>query len=190
MHVIRTTRITGVPPAGLTLWRIVSRSHWTSMAHRFTWMRRAVRRLWLHILPSDRSKQVTVMLLSSPVASITSGTRTEYHSDPDASANCLFAQRMGLDSLSLAWHPRLGGLQAIRLFRRWVSSQTYHRYFCAHASVTRFIKAEGSVSIVIKPLEAALASNDHIYAVVGFRFHAPLFVTLIRLLDGWKCDQC
>ena len=187
MHVIRTTRTTGVPPTALTLWRIVSRSRWTSMVHRFTWMRRAVRRLWLHILPSER---VTVMLLSSPVVSITSGTRTEYHSDPDASANCSFAQRMGLDSLSLAWLPRLGRLQAIRLFRRWVSSQTHHHYFCAHTSVTRFIKAEGSVSIVIKPLEAALASNDHIYAVVGFYFHASLFVALIRLSDGRKCNQC
>ena len=187
MHVIRTTRTTGVPPAVLTLWRIVLHSHWTSMVHRFTWMRRAVRCLWLHILPSE---QVTVMLLSSPVVSITSGTRTEYHSDPDASANCSFAQRMGLDSLSLAQHPRLGRLQAIQLFCRWVSSQTHHHYFCAHMSVTRFIKAEGSISIIVKPLEAALASNNHIYAAVGFCFHASLFVALIRLSDGQKCNQC
>ena len=37
----------------------------------------------------------------------------------------------------------------------------------AHTPAVRFIKGEGAVSIVIKPLEAALASNDHIYAVVG-----------------------
>ena len=36
-----------------------------------------------------------------------------------------------------------------------------------HPPAVRFIKGEGVVSIVIKPLEAALASNDHIYAVVG-----------------------
>ena len=29
-----------------------------------------------------------------------------------------------------------------------------------------FVRGEGVVSIVIKPLEAALADNDHIYAVV------------------------
>ncbi|KAF9653249.1 hypothetical protein BDM02DRAFT_3182788 [Thelephora ganbajun] len=34
------------------------------------------------------------------------------------------------------------------------------------ASADGFIKGEGAVSIVIKPLEAALASNDHIYAVM------------------------
>ena len=36
-----------------------------------------------------------------------------------------------------------------------------------HTPAVRFIKGEGAISIVIKPLEAALASNDHIYAVVG-----------------------
>ena len=29
-----------------------------------------------------------------------------------------------------------------------------------------FVRGEGAVAIVIKPLEAALAENDHIYAVV------------------------
>ena len=29
-----------------------------------------------------------------------------------------------------------------------------------------FVRGEGAISIVIKPLEAALADNDHIYAVV------------------------
>lgn len=30
-----------------------------------------------------------------------------------------------------------------------------------------FSKGEGAVVIVLKPLEAALADNDHIYSVVG-----------------------
>ena len=30
-----------------------------------------------------------------------------------------------------------------------------------------FVRGEGAVAIVIKPLEAALADNDHIYAVVS-----------------------
>ena len=37
-----------------------------------------------------------------------------------------------------------------------------------HTPAARFIKGEGAVSIVIKPLEDALASNDNIYAVVGY----------------------
>ena len=45
------------------------------------------------------------------------------------------------------------------------------------------------MSIVIKPLEAALASNDHIYAVVGFWPHLPSSPVLIRLPDTWNCDQ-
>lgn len=46
------------------------------------------------------------------------------------------------------------------------------------------------MSIVIKPLEAALASNDHIYAVVGFWPRSPSPVMLIRLPDARNCNQC
>jgi acyl transferase domain-containing protein len=35
-------------------------------------------------------------------------------------------------------------------------------------TITSFVRGEGAAAIVIKPLEAALADNDHIYAVVRF----------------------
>ena len=34
------------------------------------------------------------------------------------------------------------------------------------STIVRFVRGEGAVAIVIKPLEAALVDNDHIYAVV------------------------
>jgi len=36
-----------------------------------------------------------------------------------------------------------------------------------------FVRGEGAVAIVIKPLEAALADNDHIYAVVRLGLLPP-----------------
>ena len=36
-----------------------------------------------------------------------------------------------------------------------------------------FVRGEGAVAIVIKPLEAALADNDHIYAVVRLNLLSP-----------------
>ena len=46
-------------------------------------------------------------------------------------------------------------------------------------SATKLIKGEGSISVIIKPLEAALASNDRIYAVVGVRPYVPSPAVLI-----------
>ena len=46
------------------------------------------------------------------------------------------------------------------------------------------------MSIVIKPLEAALASNDHVYAVVGLWPDALSSALLIQLSDARKCYQC
>ena len=46
-----------------------------------------------------------------------------------------------------------------------------------------FVRGEGAVAIVIKPLEAALADNDHIYAVVRLSSLAPL------TLPHWTRDR-
>lgn len=51
----------------------------------------------------------------------------------------------------------------------------------------RFAKAEGAVVFVLKPLEAALADNDHIYSVVCCRIRS---IFSPKLLSGaWVCDQ-
>lgn len=43
--------------------------------------------------------------------------------------------------------------------------------------VVSFVRGEGAVAIVVKPLESALADNDHIYAVVrlGQLPHPPFY---------------
>lgn len=41
------------------------------------------------------------------------------------------------------------------------------------SAIVSFVRGEGAVTIVIKPLEAALADNDHIYAVVRFSSLPP-----------------
>ena len=38
-------------------------------------------------------------------------------------------------------------------------------------TIVSFVRGEGAVAIVIKPLEAALVDNDHIYAVVSSSSH-------------------
>lgn len=50
--------------------------------------------------------------------------------------------------------------------------------------IVSFVRGEGAVAIVIKPLEAALADNDHIYAIV--RSNSLLtYPALIILLAGF-----
>lgn len=41
----------------------------------------------------------------------------------------------------------------------------------SHLTLVRFVRGEGAVAIVIKPLEAALADNDYIYSVVSSNLH-------------------
>lgn len=53
-----------------------------------------------------------------------------------------------------------------------LSSDNVCRPFDADAN--GFSKAEGAVVVVLKPLEAALADNDHIYSVVRFLPHLLL----------------
>jgi hypothetical protein len=49
-----------------------------------------------------------------------------------------------------------------------VSNSTVPSFLFLTPIAISFVRAEGAVAIVIKPLEAALAHNDHIYAVVSF----------------------
>jgi len=50
--------------------------------------------------------------------------------------------------------------------------------------IVSFVRGEGAVAIVIKPLEAALADNDHIYAVVRSNSFLA-YPTLITPLAGF-----
>ena len=50
--------------------------------------------------------------------------------------------------------------------------------------IISFVRGEGAVAIVIKPLEAALADNDHIYAVVSLSSipFSPLSYRILQVL--------
>ena len=52
-----------------------------------------------------------------------------------------------------------------------------------------FVRGEGAVAIVIKPFEAALTDNDHIYAVVrrSTPLRSPLLITFAT--DFGHCHQ-
>lgn len=51
-------------------------------------------------------------------------------------------------------------------------------------TISSFVRVEGAVAIVLKPLDAALAERDHIYAVVST--NSPLHPRPTSLSPPWQ----
>jgi hypothetical protein len=59
-----------------------------------------------------------------------------------------------------------------------------------HLCFGRFVKGEGAVVIVLKPLDEAIANNDHIYSVASSLSILHLNYTHLPSLAGsWELDQ-
>jgi hypothetical protein len=56
-------------------------------------------------------------------------------------------------------------------------------------SLFSMLKGEGAFSMVIKPLDAALIDNDHIYAVVCLFPDRTLLFTDVTLVTGRSLEQ-